>query len=64
MSKVAMFDDYSVSGDARPAEERMNDFIADKAVVDVKMNTVLAANAAFFTRYLVIYEESPKEDAE
>lgn len=55
-TKVEMIDDYAVEGDYDTIK-RMNEFMKDKKVIDVKMNTVIAATGNFFTRYLVIYQE-------
>lgn len=35
----------------------MNEFIKDKEVIDIKMNTVVAITGNFYTKYLVIYKE-------
>lgn len=53
MTQVKVFDDYEDD-----CIEAMNEFIKDKNVIDIKMNTVVAVTANFFTRYLVIYEGS------
>lgn len=50
MVQVKMFDDYNDN-----CEEDMNAFMENVEVIDVKMNTVVAVTAHFFTRYLVIY---------
>lgn len=36
-------------------EEKMNEFIKNVDLIDIKMNTVVAVTGQFFTRYLVIY---------
>ena len=50
--KVKMFDDYD-----EECLNKMNDFMHDVEVNDVKMNTVVAPTGNFFTRYLVIYSD-------
>lgn len=42
--------------------EEMNEFMKSVQVIDVKMNTVVAVTANFFTRYLVIYKELNRDD--
>lgn len=58
MTQTKVFDDYEEN-----CIDKMNEFIKDKNVIDVKMNTVVAVTGNFFTRYLVIYDGSG-EDAE
>lgn len=50
--QVKVFDDYE-----QDCETSMNEFMKKHDVIDVKMNTVVAVTAQFFTRYLVIYRE-------
>ena len=54
MSKiqVRIFNDYD-----NKVIDNMNDFLKGVEVVDIKMNTVVAVSAAFFTQYMVIYKE-------
>lgn len=43
------------------AETAINKFIADKTVIDIKMNTVLQGGKVF-THYLVVYEDGGKNE--
>lgn len=57
MIQVKTFDEYD-----NDWELNMNEFIKNKQVIDIKMNTVYnSAVNRFFTRCLVIYEEGATE---
>ena len=57
MIQVKIFDEYD-----NDWELNMNEFIKNKQVIDIKMNTVYSSAVnRFFTRCLVIYEEGATE---
>ena len=57
MIRVKVFDEYDDNW-----ESKMNDFIRDKEVIDIKMNTTYnSAVNRFFTRCLVIYKVGEKK---
>ncbi|AIC95396.1 hypothetical protein [Shouchella lehensis] len=49
--KTRLFDDYDEN-----AFEKMNEFLKQNIIVDVKMNTTLAPSGQFFRSYLVLYQ--------
>ena len=50
--QVKRFDEYEPN-----CEEKMNEFIKDKYVVDIKQSILVAVTGNFYTQYLVIYKE-------
>lgn len=52
-TQIKYFDDYNSN-----ALQEMNEFMQNKEIIDVKMNTVVSPAGPFFNSYLIIYKDS------
>ena len=51
--QVKRFDDYEPK-----TIERLNEFIKDRDVIDIKQSILVAQTGNFYSQYLVIYKDS------